>query len=68
MAFGLQKQEIESIVGQTIETVAKRSVSGAFIEGAQLPQVALAIAEAITQNNARILEALAEAGVKIEVK
>lgn len=40
---------------------------GPHLKGTQIRQVVTVIAEAITQNNARILEAFTESGIKLKL-
>lgn len=65
MAFGLEKSEIESLFIEAIEEGRKRYLGGGRIDHQQAAHIALAISEAIAQNNERILEALTKAGVKL---
>ena len=67
MAFGLQKEEIESLVRVAVEESEKKYHVGEGLTGKGQLQVTLAITEVITQNNARILEVLTEAGIKLKL-
>ncbi|MFC1983897.1 hypothetical protein ACFLVO_02650 [Chloroflexota bacterium] len=64
MAFGLQREEIDSLVRQASEEFRRLRV-GSGLESDQQLQITLAITEVITQNNIRILEALNSAGIKL---
>ena len=67
MAFGLDEQEIDSLLTSAkYRQWGKKNPQGDGLSNAQQSQVTGAITEVITQNNARILEALAETGVKIK--
>jgi hypothetical protein len=67
MAFGLQKGEIESLVRVAVEESEKKYHIGEGLKEKGTLQVTLAITEVITQNNARILEALTEAGIQLKL-
>ncbi len=63
MAIGLRGEEVESIVSQSLKKMERRV--GPQLVGNQIRQLRSAIAEVITQNNARILDALTKAGIKL---
>ena len=65
MAFGLQREEIDSLVRQASEGFRRLRV-GSGLESDEQLQISLVIAEVITQNNMRILEALNKAGIKLD--
>ena len=65
MDFGLQKEEIESLARQAFEEGRKEFPWGDGLESGQPVQVTHAIVEVVTQNNARILEALTNAGIRL---
>ena len=66
MSFGLNKEEITSLLTAPLYRVAAINHFGDGLDPSARAQVTNAIAEAITQNNARILEALNKAGIKIK--
>jgi hypothetical protein len=64
MAFGLERGEIETLVERVIREHRDRPKGGVFGQDPALP-IWIAMAEAITQNNVKILEDLTKAGVNI---
>ena len=64
MVFGLQQEEIESLVKQAIEDSSALSPATGDTLSSRL---SLAMTRVVTENNARILEALKEAGIQLQL-
>ena len=67
MAIGIQPEEIVGLVKEAVTEGAHKFNIGESLSQQQELQVQLAITKVITKNNALILEALNNAGIKLKL-